>query len=235
MLLLSTTECGLPRLSPSLAAVLGQVCEGGGSRPWRQLGWALCGVLRVQRAAAAVAAWGWQPWQRLPCSWGSEGVCRRNQALLIQALAALAPDRIPGCWSRARGGKWWRQLISGGRTRGIRFYIGILILSPFWASQETWVKASATPLYFLCKLFKNNCEKHSYFIAFYNWVGSFLTTPPHLPNLYNDELDVQPSCQLGPPFPFHLWLNFPGFWKFPGYLGSPLPRALNFHIRVSVL
>lgn len=151
MALLSTSESGLPTVSPGPALVLGKGSDGGRSRPWRQFGWAVCGALRAQRAAPAVAAWG------LAALVGdSKGICRRNRALLAQALAALATDRIPGSWNRVRGGKWWCHLASGGRARETWFYIRIPILSP---SQETWVKASAAPLYFLCKLLEKNWGK----------------------------------------------------------------------------
>lgn len=146
--------------------------DGRRSRLSGQFGWALCGVLRAQQAAAVVAVPSWQPW-------GSRGICRRNWALCTQSLAPSAPDRIPGSWSRARGGTWWHHLVSGGTARETQFYTGILILSLFWTSEETWVKASAAPLCFVHKLSEKNGEKHEYFVAFHNSFGSFLKTPPH--------------------------------------------------------
>lgn len=58
----------------------------------------------------------------------------------------------------------------------------------------------------------------------YNSFGSFLRSPPHLPNLYNDEFSVQSHCQLGPLCPAFIFGTIsPVLWKFPGYLGSPSP------------
>ena len=63
MALLSTSESGLPTVSPRPALVLGKGSDGGRSRPWRQFGWVVCGALRAQRAAPAVAVWGLAAWQ----------------------------------------------------------------------------------------------------------------------------------------------------------------------------
>lgn len=117
--LLSTSEYRLPRVAQFLSWGKA-VMEGGQGRDDSLAGLSV-GLWQPKGQQLQWQCGDWQPWQGLPCPWDSKGICSRNQVLWGPRHWLPWPDRIPGRWNRARGGKQWCHLVSGRRAREIWF------------------------------------------------------------------------------------------------------------------